>query len=208
MSPTSGYRDLHFAEMTSRQEDLDENTSAEMTPKSVTVADSDSRSSYSIRPYSPQQQILPEELPSKVGEQIHELALQITQASKASINAEDISNPFNGSSDPALDPQSDSFNFKAWLRNLGRMASHEKDRSPHRNAGVSFRNLNVHGFGSLTDYQKDFGNVLLEGVGWVREMTGKGQNRIQIFKEFDGLVKEGKNHHHLCSIFAPVLTAK
>jgi ATP-binding cassette subfamily G (WHITE) protein 2 (PDR) len=191
MPLTSRYRDPHFAEMSSRQEDLD-NTSAEMTPKSVTVADSDGRSSYSIRPCSPQQQILPEDLPSEVEEQIHELALQITRASRASINTEDISNSFIGSSDPALDPQSDSFNFKAWLRNLGRMALHEKDRSPHPNAGVSFRNLNVHGFGSLTDYQKDFGNVLLEGVGWVQKMTGKGQNRIQILKEFDGLVKEGE----------------
>jgi hypothetical protein len=178
MSLTSGYRDPHFAEMSSRQEDLDENTSAEMTPKSVTVADSDGRSSYSIRPCPPRRRILPEDLPSEVGEQIHELALQITQVSKASINTEDISNPFIGSSDPALDPQSDSFNFKAWLRNLGRMVSHEKDRSPHPNAGVSFRNLNVHESGSLTDYQKDFGNVLLEGVGWAQKMTGKGQDRI------------------------------
>ena len=190
MSPTSG--NPHFAGMSSRQEELDENNSAEMTPRSVTVADSDDRSSYSIRPCSPQQQILPEDLPSEVGEQIHELALQITQASKASINAEDISNPFTGSSDPALDPQSDSFNFKAWLRNLGKMVSHEKDGSPQPSAGVSFRNLNVHGFGSLTDYQKDFGNVLLGGVGWVQKLTGKGQNRIQILKEFDGLVKEGE----------------
>jgi hypothetical protein len=87
---TSGYRDPRFAEMSSRQEDLDENTSAEMTPKSVTVADSDGRSSYSIRPCPPRQQILPEDLPSEVGEQIHELALQITQASKASIKTEDI----------------------------------------------------------------------------------------------------------------------
>jgi hypothetical protein len=158
----------------------------------VKVADSDGQSGYSIRPCSPQQQTFPEDLPSEVGEQIQELALQITQASKASINTEGVSNPFIGSSDPAIDPQSDSFNFKAWLRNLGRMASHEKDKSPHPNAGVSFRNLNVHGFGSLTDYQKDFGNVLLEGVGWAQKMTGKGQNRIQILKEFDGLVKEGE----------------
>jgi ATP-binding cassette subfamily G (WHITE) protein 2 (PDR) len=192
MSLTSGYKDPHFAEMSNHQEDLDENTSTETAPKSVTVPDSDGRNSYSIRPCSPQQQISPEDLPSGVGEQIHELALQITRASRASINIEDISNPFIGSSDPALDPQSDSFNFKAWFMNLGRMVSHEKDRSPHPNAGVSFRNLNVHGFGSLTDYQKDFGNVLLEGVGWIQKMTGKGQNRIQILKEFDGLVKEGE----------------
>jgi hypothetical protein len=85
--------------MSSRQEDLDEKTSAEMTPKSVTVADSDGRRSYSIQPR------FPEDLPSEVGEQIHELALQITQASKASINTEDISNLFVGSSDPALDLQ-------------------------------------------------------------------------------------------------------
>jgi ATP-binding cassette subfamily G (WHITE) protein 2 (PDR) len=83
------------------------------------------------------------------------------------------------------------------------MVSHKKDRSPHPNAGVSFRNLNVHGFGSLTDYQKDFGNVLLEGVGWAQKMTGKGQNRIQILKEFDGLVKEGEMLGRLVVLGSP-----
>lgn len=35
-----------------------------------------------------------------------------------------------------------------------RLKSRDPERYPERVAGVSYRNLNVHGFGSLTDYQK------------------------------------------------------
>lgn len=37
---------------------------------------------------------------------------------------------------------------------MRRLESRDPDRYPKRVAGVSFRNLNVHGFGALTDYQK------------------------------------------------------
>ena len=35
-----------------------------------------------------------------------------------------------------------------------RLKSRDPERYPERVAGVSYRDLNVHGFGSLTDYQK------------------------------------------------------
>jgi hypothetical protein len=56
-----------------------------------------------------------------------------------------------------------------------------------------FRNLNIHDFGNPTDYQKSVGSVWLELVELVRKITRTGANRkIEILREFDGLVKSGE----------------
>ena len=63
-------------------------------------------------------------------------------------------NSFIDSSDPALDPSSGQFKPEAWVRTLIGLQSRDPERYPQRVAGVAYKNLNVHGFGSLTDYQK------------------------------------------------------
>ena len=63
-------------------------------------------------------------------------------------------NPFLDASDPALDPKSGQFKPEKWVRTLVGLQSRDPERYPQRVAGVSYKNLNVHGFGSLTDYQK------------------------------------------------------
>jgi len=66
----------------------------------------------------------------------------------------DYRNSFIDSSDPALDPSSGQFRPEAWVRTLIGLQSRDPERYPQRVAGVAYKNLNVHGFGSLTDYQK------------------------------------------------------
>ena len=63
-------------------------------------------------------------------------------------------NAFLDSTDPTLDPNSGLFKPEKWVRTLVGLQSRDPERYPQRTAGVSYRNLNVHGFGSLTDYQK------------------------------------------------------
>lgn len=63
-------------------------------------------------------------------------------------------NPFLDASDPTLDPKSGQFKPEKWVRTLVGLQSRDPERYPQRVAGVSYKNLNVHGFGSLTDYQK------------------------------------------------------
>ena len=63
-------------------------------------------------------------------------------------------NSFLDASDPALDPNSGEFKPEQWVRTLVGLQSRDPDRYPQRVAGISYKNLNVHGFGSLTDYQK------------------------------------------------------
>jgi len=109
-----------------------------------------------------------------------------------------IDNPFN-STDPRLQPNSDQFNVKSWVKTLMQIMSRDSELYPNRTAGVSFRNLSVHGFGSQQDYQKDVSNLWMEGIDVLRNVLGggrpggkRGERKIQILRNFDGLVKSGE----------------
>ncbi|KAF8189914.1 ABC-2 type transporter-domain-containing protein [Mycena galopus ATCC 62051] len=105
-------------------------------------------------------------------------------------------NPFEDTQgDETLDPRSPSFDIAAWLKSVMQIVS----RDPRiflwgRTAGVSFRDLNVHGTGLPTDYQKTIGNVWLGVFGSLRGLLGmgNGKRKIQILRNFDGLVKSGE----------------
>ena len=101
-------------------------------------------------------------------------------------------NPFISSEDPALDPHSGAFSPETWTRTLVGLQSRDPERYPERIAGVAYRNLHVHGFGSLTDYQKTFGNYPLSLASLFNKVTGKGKRKIQILRDFEGLVRSGE----------------
>ncbi|KAJ7048481.1 hypothetical protein C8F01DRAFT_1280404, partial [Mycena amicta] len=102
-------------------------------------------------------------------------------------------NPFAGVDvDETLDPRSQKFDINAWLKSVMQIAS--RDPENFRSAGVSFRNLNVHGVGSPTDYQKNVANIWLGMLGSVKGWIGMGtgKSKIQILRDFDGIVKSGE----------------
>lgn len=102
-------------------------------------------------------------------------------------------NPFEGSENPSLDPQSGQFNQRAWIKTVMGIASRDPERYPARIAGVSYKNLNVHGFGEPTDYQKTFGNYPLAASSLFNKLRGEnGRTKIQILRNFDGLIKSGE----------------
>lgn len=68
----------------------------------------------------------------------------------------------------------------------------DEKAGPTRTAGVSFKGLNVHGFGSDTDYQKSVGNVWLEGPGLFKRLKGDKGRKINILQSLDGLVEAGE----------------
>lgn len=94
--------------------------------------------------------------------------------------------------DSTLDPHSPNFKARNWMKNLLAVTSRDPERYPQRQAGVSFRNLSVHGYGSPTDYQKDVFNSLLQVGALFRMITGTGKQKIQILRDFDGLVQSGE----------------
>lgn len=102
-------------------------------------------------------------------------------------------NPFLGPVEPQLDPHSAEFSLKAWLQAVMNIASRDPERYPKGVAGVAYRNLSAHGQGNPTDYQKTFGNYPLELFKWAKSLAGKeSKTRIQILRDFDGLVKSGE----------------
>ncbi|KAJ7627633.1 ABC-2 type transporter-domain-containing protein [Mycena polygramma] len=99
-------------------------------------------------------------------------------------------NPFKDTEgDERLDPRSARFDLDAWLKSVMHFQSRDPEGFPKRTAGVTFRNLNVHGVGSATDYQKTVGNSLF---GAFSALGGGGKRKIQILRDFDGVLKSGE----------------
>ena len=124
-------------------------------------------------------------------EAVRKLAHKLTQSSLRVAPSEP-PNPFRGTSDPELDPLSGRFVPKKWIQALLAIASRDEARYPSRVAGVAYRGLNVHGFGSPLDYQKTFGNYPLEIGSIFNRIVGRGKQKIQILRNFDGLVHSGE----------------
>ena len=108
-------------------------------------------------------------------------------------NLEGFRNPFlRVPANSALDPRSKNFNAKIWLSNLVGYMLEDPQKFQFRYAGVSFKNIEAHGFGSPTDYQKNVGNIWLGFTSFYRWLAGERKQRIQILRDFDGLVKAGE----------------
>lgn len=60
-------------------------------------------------------------------------------------------------------------------------------------AGIAFRNLNVYGFGTTTDYQKTVANYPLAYLSLLGALFGRiRKSRIDILQNFEGLVSSGE----------------
>ncbi|KIX01882.1 uncharacterized protein Z518_07821 [Rhinocladiella mackenziei CBS 650.93] len=103
---------------------------------------------------------------------------------------------FNGSVFAAHDPDSPlnpncfKFNARAWAKALVNLVA--ADGVSFRTSGVCFQDLNVFGYSAGTDYQKDVANVWLEATGLVRRVIGYGRRRIDILRNFDGVLHKGE----------------
>lgn len=124
-------------------------------------------------------------------QEVAHLARQLT-ANSIKTAGGTYANPFAGSEDPELDPLSGKFKPERWVKTLIGLQSRDPERYPRRVAGISYKNLNVSGFGSPLDYQKTFGNYPLEIASIFNTVTGRGKRKIQILKDFEGLVKSGE----------------
>jgi hypothetical protein len=129
--------------------------------------------------------------------EITTLAQSISRVSRQnSLNvdkSEGVNTFLDPTADPELDPNSDTFISRKWVRNMLKMVSHDLDRYPRRTVGVSFRNLNVFGYGTAADYQMNFANTWLKAADWLRGVLGMEKKvRIDILREFEGIVHSGE----------------
>ncbi|KAJ6058241.1 uncharacterized protein N7446_007824 [Penicillium canescens] len=93
-------------------------------------------------------------------------------------------------SNSCLDPNSSSFNARAWARaQVEKVAS---SGGSFRTSGVCFQNMTVSGYSAGSRHQKNVGNVWLEAVGLARQTLGHAKSRATILHKFDGVVHRGE----------------
>lgn len=143
--------------------------------------------------------------------QVQELARSFSRVSTWSNVAD---NPMHAEKDSELDPHSPNFRARAWTKSMIKLVASD-ELNPRRTAGVAFKNLNVHGFGAGTDYQADVGNVWLKIIDPIKNVLGLAKpSRIDILRDFEGLVKSGEMLVVLgppgsgCSTFLKTLTGE
>ncbi|CAI6094303.1 unnamed protein product [Clonostachys chloroleuca] len=98
----------------------------------------------------------------------------------------------NDDPESPLNPSGHNFSARTWAKTLARY--NIDNGIGFRKTGFCFQDLNVFGYGTSTDYQKNLGNMFLEIPNLFRKafMTNKGQRRIDILRGCDGVVKPGE----------------
>lgn len=125
-------------------------------------------------------------------EEIQQMVRELTRHS-THFSVGDAKNPFfEKDTETTWHPDNPHFSARDWIRSLVAAQSTDPERYRQRAAGVAFKNLHVHGFGSPTDFQADVLNSLLKVGDLVRYATGTGLKKVQILREFDGLVRSGE----------------
>ncbi len=124
--------------------------------------------------------------PDVVEERVHDELLQL--ARRLTTRSQGAGAPvslFPLPTDGALNPNSDQFNAKQWAKAFYNVRKDSLEGNPPKTTGIAFRDLNVYGFGTDTDFQKSVGNIWLETVGLAKKLTGKGQTKIDILRNLD-----------------------
>lgn len=123
-------------------------------------------------------------------DEITQLARNLTRQS--SHHGEPSLHPFSPEAEGTeLDPHSEKFNARKWAEAAVRLQSRD-DKNPGRTAGVAFSDLSAYGFGSALDFQSNVGNMPLQVYGEIKKLLGAKQDRIDILRNIDGLVRSGE----------------
>ncbi|KAF4467487.1 ABC transporter CDR4 [Fusarium albosuccineum] len=129
---------------------------------------------------------------------VQDLAREYTRQSAVDV---DDSAAIFSSTDPnsPLNPRGDKFNARTWAKTVAKAASERGQGS--RRVSLCFQNVNVFGYGTPTDFQKDVGNVWLALPMMIRRLFSKtaGHTRIDILHQFDGLIRSGE----MCVVLGP-----
>lgn len=132
-----------------------------------------------------------DDIPADAGKEVVQLARTITNASIANQHLAEGDNPFEGSADPRLNPLSGKFDYHLWIRSVLGLSQRDLNRT-HRTAGISYQGLSAYGFGKPTDHQMTVGNILLDIPSMLFGLRGSSGRRIDILRDFEGLVKQGE----------------
>ncbi|KAK7408022.1 Multidrug resistance protein [Neonectria punicea] len=95
-------------------------------------------------------------------------------------------------SDGPLNPNSPAFNARKWAKAFYELRTDTSEGNPLRTTGVAFKNLNVFGFGSDTDFQKSVGNIFLETGTILKKLLRGTQKRVDILRNVEGVLHSGE----------------
>ncbi|QDS75112.1 ZEB2-regulated ABC transporter 1 [Venturia effusa] len=128
----------------------------------------------------------------KRNNEVQQLARKLSRSSSYHSEGGNV-NPFNAPEDSRLNPHSPNFSAKAWTKRAMEFHRADPEAGPARTAGIAYKNLNVYGYGTPTDYQKSVANIWLGLVGMAKKLVGQGgQTRIDILRNFEGVVYNGE----------------
>ncbi|KZL77189.1 multidrug resistance protein CDR1 (ABC-2 type transporter) [Colletotrichum tofieldiae] len=122
-----------------------------------------------------------------MNDEVLQLARSLTTQSLAAPGA-----LFPVAAEGPLDPNSDAFNAREWAKAFYNIRIDTSNGNPPKTTGVAFKNLNVFGYGSSTDYQKSVGNIFLGLSTVVRKLLGRREQRIDILHDIEGVVHSGE----------------
>ncbi|KAH8879760.1 hypothetical protein GQ53DRAFT_738241 [Thozetella sp. PMI_491] len=122
---------------------------------------------------------------------VQELARQYTRNSTALPDGVD-GTMYTDDPDSPLNPRGTRFDARLWAKATADMVT--RHESGFRRSGIAFQNMNVFGYGTETDYQKDVGNIWMGLPSIVRGLAASksSHRRIDILRNFNGLVKPGE----------------
>ncbi|KAH7155772.1 ABC-2 type transporter-domain-containing protein [Dactylonectria estremocensis] len=120
-------------------------------------------------------------------DEILELARRLTTQSHAAPGT-----LFPLPSDGPLNPNSPDFNARKWAKAFYELRTDTSEGNPPRTTGVAFKNLNVHGFGTDTDFQKSVGNIFLETGTMLKKLLYESQKRVDILRDVEGVLHSGE----------------
>lgn len=97
-------------------------------------------------------------------------------------------------SDPRLDPESDGFDAKFWVKNLRKLILSDPDYYKPSDLGVVYKGLRAFGKASDSDYQSNIANSVSRFVskGFDSLITPKEHELFDILKSMDGIMKPGE----------------
>ncbi|KAI5960963.1 CDR1 [Candida pseudojiufengensis] len=103
-------------------------------------------------------------------------------------------NPVSETPDERLDPNSDNFEAKYWVKNIRKLFDSNRDYYKPSKLGVAYRDLRVYGVANDTDYQPTVTNALwkLASEG-IRMISKEDQSKqFNILKHMDAIMRPGE----------------